>query len=678
MLSRRRRIGTPGANLLQFSITAYFVICCAVTFLYQTALDSYLPIGQSTVFRIDGLKPNVTKAQVADALIGIAEDSGRNIYKMTPDPENPDKGRILYGFLGDPAASIERLADGTYPSFDPSRSTELRPWTALGAEDMRGMYVSNFSAIEGRDLIIRLESLGIQATLGPALDGLAMASILFGPPRLGPAVLVALAGLLVSTAFYGAKRLRVIALREAHGTPFVGALLHETGVFLRLFAVTYGLLLATAVALLFLYNGLNRGDLVITTALGLSLMGLGSAVVLILTLVLVCRKWPVAELLKGRAPLKFLLSAAALAQIVGLAVVFPSVSTLAGSVEKIQRDSSLDDQWVEARGLVTTRFGGTNTPADFMAAAPLMGEIARAEDSAGRMVIAWPFRLTSNESLEAPRATDLVVNAEYLDRQFVADEKGARVSGPESDDGVLLLIPESQQTQKEQLESRAQQWLELQRNVQKSSQSVPQITPVLIRSGQQFFNYHAGSAAHDSAQLDPVVLVVPPGSTALSDDFLVSAASSGGLLFSDGTKVESLAGSNGLDKYLTSIDSVSELALEDRAQRSSELRIKTGELALIIAVVVALASILSAAYSERDRRRLFLERIHGRPFGSRHLRFLIAVSGGAAAVLGGCIVLTTVSVAGATACAGLMATLLSICALILTRQERTTTARVPE
>jgi hypothetical protein len=96
--------GTPWAKRLQFSIAVYFVICCAVTFLYETALDSYLPVGQSTVLRVDGLAPGVTNAQAAVAVQRIAEDAGRNIYKMTPDPESPDAGRILYGFLGDHGA----------------------------------------------------------------------------------------------------------------------------------------------------------------------------------------------------------------------------------------------------------------------------------------------------------------------------------------------------------------------------------------------------------------------------------------------------------------------------------------------------------------------------------------------------------------------------------------------
>ena len=671
--------GTPEANLLNFSIAAYFVICCAVTFLYQTALDNYLPVGQSTVIRIDALAPNVTKAEAADALIRIAEDARRNIYKVTPDPENPDKGRILFGFIGDPTASIERLADGGYPSFDPSRTTDLRSWTRLEPQDMRGMYVSNFSPAEGRDLVIRLGSVGLEATLGPPLDGLAMASILFGPPRLGPAVLVALAGLLVSTAFYSAKRFRVIAVREAHGDPFAGALLRETGFCLRAFVIIYGSLLAVAVALLFLYNGLNQGGPVIATVLGLSLIGLVPAVTVLVALCLACRRWPLAETVKGRAPLKFLLSAAAVAQIVGLAVVFPSVSALAATIERIQHDSRLDDQWIEARDLVTTRFGGTNTPADFMAAAPLMGGIARAEDRAGRLIIAWPFQLASNDSLETARATDLVVNAQYLDRQVVLDQTGDRIPGPRSSDQLLLLIPESQKEQKEQLESRAVQWLELQRNVQKRTGAIPQIVPVLMQSGQQLFNYHSSSAVQGSAQLDPVVLVMPADSTALSDDFFVSAASSGGLLFSDRTHLESLARTSGIDKYLMSVDSVSELALEERAQRLSELRMKTGELALMVAVVVTLISVVSAAYCERDRRRLFLERIHGRSFVSRHLRFLIAAAGGALAVLGGCIVLRTAgSGAGLMANTGVIAVLISVAAAVLASQERRATARVPE
>jgi hypothetical protein len=362
-----------------------------------------------------------------------------------------------------------------------------------------------------------------------------------------------------------------------------------------------------------------------------------------------------------------------------LAVAFPSVSTLAGSIDRIQRDADLDDQWLKARGLVTTRFGGSNTPADFIAAAPLLGELARAEDRAGRLVVAWPFSLTPSDSLEIQRTTDLVVNPQYLERQHVVDEEGLRIRGPLPSDTVLLLIPASQKTQKEQIESRAVQWLELQREVQKSSKAMPVVKSVIVKSGQELFTYHAASRASDSTQIDPIVLVASPDSTALSDDFLVSAASSGGLLFSGGGKLSSLTVSTGLDKYLTSIDSVSDLALEERARRLAEVQMKAGELTLIVAVLIALTLVLSAAYCERQRRRLFLERVHGRSFIRRHLVFLGAVAGGALAVLGACVLLRAAeSILGLAACAVLIAVLLPTAVIALARNDRVVTSRVPE
>lgn len=149
------------------------------------------------------------------------------------------------------------------------------------------------------------------------------------------------------------------------------------------------------------------------------------------------------------------------------------------------------------------------------------------------------------------------------------------------------------------------------------------------------FNYGAGQFQAQPAQRDAVVAVVPDGAGILSDDFYVAAASNAAVIFTNPEFLQAELQRTGLNAYLAGLSSVSELALLERMKRIDALRMQGAAIVLLCVTLAASLVVLTSVYLSRDRRRIFVQLIHGVPFLAVHanyLALLLCLAGGTLAV----------------------------------------------
>lgn len=630
-----------GTSILIFAIFAYSIVSAVIAFTYQETADNHFPIGTQTVFRVNEIAPDKPKSEVINTIHSLAVSHELNIYKMTPDPEHIDGGRVLFVFLGDESTFIGDSETWEYPSFSRSFSTRLLPHTEITTQDIRGLYAASIDAESFAPLLNALERAGVSASLEPVPHSMIFANILFGETSSGPLLIAILLALFLAAAFYASRRHIVCSIRYIHGRNRFAAVLAEYWTTVRVFSSIILVCGAAAIAGLYIYNGLTQAVTYFST-LGLLLLGGAAAVLAGQTVtLLIMDRWATSEIIKGRKPLVFLATASVAAQIITLAISYPTISTGVHTATSIIRDARFDAHWLAARSFVTVRFSGTNTPADFEAISARFGELARSEEQNGRLVVSAPAAAGPQEAEGYGPYTgnSLVVNNRYLSEQNVLSSQGERIEKlPEKDGKMYVLIPRHLKAQVPAIVGEYREWAVFQRSLDHSASTdpaSPEITVIETATGQEIFSYGSDSTQTQISKTDPVVAVVPARSGILSNNFYLSAASTGSILFTDAAALKGALSDAKIEQQVSSIDSVSDRALVERNSRIVKATILTASLILFATMLLIVGIVLTRVYFDRNRQRLFVEGVHGRAFIAMHGEYLLVtglIAGGVLAV----------------------------------------------
>lgn len=624
----RRWRASLGAGVLAFAIAVYCLVCSAIAFTYHDTLDTQAPLGTQSGFTVTALPPTDAKADVASTFLSLAEQHHINIYKVSPDSEGSDRGRILFAFVGDPANYVGDPVTGQYPSFNTTFITKLRPYKDITTQDMRGLYAVNVGGQELAPLMRQLSSSGFDATLEDSPQAALLGYVLFGKSITGPLLVVTALGLLVSVAFYSSKRFAIFTVRYIHGQSRVRGAMAEAGRVAAFYGLLVGVCLAGNVLGLYWYNRLAQGAAYFST-LGL-LLAIGMVVLLaghalIFTAMI---RWKPSEVIKGKTPLAHLALLSVLAQAVALGVCFPTISAGLLTLSDIARDSRLDNNWLAAKDFVTISISGTTNGDEFTALAPKFGSLVRAEEQKGRLVLAdRPRTGPEGPAGYGPNTGSvLIVNNKYLSEQDVLSPSGQRI-GPvsEGDGQIHLLVPTDVGPLPEATIEEYEEWALFQRSLDGKASSEAELTVDVVETApnQEIFNYGAKSAGKEPTQLNPVIVVVPESSHILSSDFYQSAASRDSVFFTSASVIKEEIISAGLDKSISAINSISDRALAERNVRLADSRAQTMSISLFAAILVALSIVLARVYFERNRHRLFVEAVHGKAFSAMHAQFLM-------------------------------------------------------
>lgn len=624
-----------GTGILIFAIVAFALVSSAIAFAYQETADNNVPIGTESVFRINEISVDKPKSAVIGTIQALAVQQKRNIYKMAPDPENVHNGRILFAFIGDQASFIGDPETWKYPSFSTSFETTLIPHTQITTQDMRGLYATNIDEASFAPLLGELKNSGVGASIEPVPTSMILGGVLFGETSAGPVLIVTFVGIFLAAAFYASRRFAVYSIRHVHGRSKLLALLDEYAVNGKLYCSVVLVCGAGVLASLSSYNRLVQGTAYLATV-GLLILG-GAAVVLLgqAAAFLIMSRWQTAEIIKGRRPLVFLTLASVAAQLITLAVCFPTISAGVQTIASIARDSRLDAKWLAAKSFVTVSFSGTNTPTDLDAITSRFGELAKKEEQSGRLIVSKPADGTAGYGPYT--GNSLIVNNRYLSEQDILSSDNQRIAPlPEADGKLYLLIPESLRDRTAAIVAESTEWALFQQSLEPgagANRSAPEVSVIETAPGQEVFTYGSNPSQTQVSQFDPVIAVVPASSGILSSGFYLSAASSGAVLFTDTSKLGGQLAAVGIAQNVSSMDSVSDRALAERNSRLVKARILAISLILFAVMLLVVGAVLTRVYCERSRQRLFVEAVHGKAFAAMHAEYFLLTAVLAAVVL---------------------------------------------
>lgn len=661
MLRVRPRLGS---TVFVLAIVAYVVVVAAVAFLYQEATDNETPVGTRSLFRIDSVPDDVPKRDLLEAINNAAVTNMVNIYKISPDPDNVDNGRILFAFVGDEASFFDDQEPWVYPSFSATFKTTLLSYDSITTQDLRGTYAADAEIGAAGLILEELRSQGLGISLEPVSQGSILAAVLFGGNATGPVLVVAIVGLVVGTSYYASRRFTVYTLRTIHGRSTGRAIGDEYANTALIYVIA---LLSCGVAgtlALLSYNQLHQFGSYLATVSALMLAGFGIILGSQSATFLVMRRRAASETLKGRRPLVFLASVSIVAQLIALAVGFPTISATVLSATALAADSKLDTRWIAARTFVAVRFSGTNTPEDLQAITPRFGELAKQAESHGDLILSRPPSAPIGElaGYGPYSGNSLIVNNRYLDEQLLTTSTGGRIHDlPEWDGGIYLLVPQGLRSTIDAIVAEYGEWAEFQRSLESevSPATELEIRVVELAPGQEVFNYGANPFQRHVVQRNAVVAVVPASANILSDDFYLAAASSAGVIFTNPNALEEALASADLESHITSVDSISDLALAERTSRLSELRLQIASLIMLGLTLMLAVSVLTSVYCDRNRQRLFVEAIHGRAFIAMHGEYFLFTAG-----LAGVVLLVLVSVGSVVSLASFGACLVALALLL--------------
>lgn len=124
-----------------------------------------------------------------------------------------------------------------------------------------------------------------------------------------------------------------------------------------------------------------------------------------------------------------------------------------------------------------------------------------------------------------------------------------------------------------------------------------------IADGQSLFTFGTKWGDETSHQRDAVVAVLPTEVDVVSDNWLASNMTSGGVLFSDPVSVQRQLDAAGLDQQIGSIVRAADVAAIRIAEQARELRDVLAVAVLGVVVLMLSAVMTAAAVAERGRRR---------------------------------------------------------------------------
>lgn len=644
------------------SVTLWMSVVLASIIAFQlfVVIDEERPAGTRRSFDVQSVEAP-TKDAAIDAMSAAAEQLGRNIYKVHPDPRNSAEGRILFVFVGDEDAFTSN-GGYDYPTFfAQAMATRVLDADAITTEDLRGRYVTDATADEMPALLGALEEAGMTAREG-TVPVLGLLLYVAGQGNLGGSFAVMVVALGLAISYSVACQRKVYALKALHGYRRADDLRAEVVAASRTLGVGLAVLVVVGVPVLGLVTQFHQALGFLRVLAGTFAVLYAVVVMLVVVAVLTLPSAHVPVVLKGeRMSLRVGLLAAG-AQIIVLAIVLATSIASLGRVEAVEASLDTSRHWETGDPLYALRLSvaGGSGEEDQRRAAPGLGAVVAEMEAAGQVLLAVPEAHYKDEggAGEGGQGADgtghmlLIVNDEYLERQVVHDAEGRRIGNlPQEPNTFTLLVPSGREGDAQALlDEYVAYFGDFTCMVGPPAEGATcdaQGEVVLTAPGQDLFTY--GGTAYLPAEMqqeglfveDPVVAVVSAASGLISPLLYVSYASRDRLLFSEPDVLDAGLQERGARDAFQGIDNAADAVATSVALAQRELRMDVFSLALGWTLLVLSAIVMVVVYCDRRKRPMFVGLIHGHPFTARHARYLVgavALSGagiGLAAVAGG-------------------------------------------
>lgn len=571
---------------------------------------------------VDDFDSSLSKADLYNSFSTVSVQNTVNIYKLSFGENSRD--RIFFEFIGNPERKLLISAD--YTTFDPQLHTIFRPATDITTEDIRGRYAIDGTESAKRRAIAGLSELGFNVAIwdqdyGPLLwDSL-------GRSHLLTVFVVVLLCCALVVGYSALSSTKDYAVKQLHGygrTRIIVEGLVEV--------VATSLVLATAAAIataayLGFYNEFARFDAFLPT-----LLATFGALLLLLVLVktiaiAIAISLPNSDgrYLKGAKSDVTLLNFAYAAK---FAVLATMLILVIGGVHAITRFADMKlaaDRWeatadylaVSHSTGVPTKDGAEKRRLD----AQVRKLFSSFEQQGKAILIASQDIRSSTSHLGGEKSIDLVVDNNFLRENCVLNLQDSCVRDLRTADlEMTLLIPENMKGQEGEIVQRYLSLIVFQQRIQGTPIDRADITPRIIysRSGQDLFSYRPATALEGAFVRDPVLLVAEASARLLSDDFYSAKSSSAEALFVDKDHLGSELNRSGLDSLMQYYYSIKDQSLQDISDFESASRNQLAGLGITIIAGTITSSFLAALYCSRNRKKIYLEEIHGYSFLRRH------------------------------------------------------------
>lgn len=589
--------------VVKIGVSAAVVIVAVLSFLFVRTSDEVVPVGTRTTLTIWDVG-DVDRDDVLGVLEQSTSEHGVEIVKMLESTASASGTTTRELFALD-AAVVGREGSRLSPHPDFGRRIRTR-WVdiaELSSTNVQGTYVSRADEVALRpvadDLAARGMDVSTKSIGATSLVIWALYAVPFVPLAAG-----AVACLGAAVVHRSSTRRRAAALVLTQGMSGAADAVRVLRDDVRLVVVGTAIVLLASVPVLAAYNGMAQwprfaGTVVIAEA-GLC-VGLASIGALVAA---ATRMRDVEGALLGRRPSR----RSAVASVSGHALASGLVVVVlgAGSVAAVGAAAgSLDrESWSHALEWHRLAFFSTND--ELSRSEQSFAAVARHEAAAGELLVAVsPSYVHAGHG--PYEGNSLTVSADFLDDQTVLDQAGRPIRPPQLDPGALtLLVPRSVSEDGGPWRAQWADWLEWELSDHGGSPRPdvdPPVNVLVIADGQSVFTYGTAWGEESSHQRDAVVAVLPTAVDVVSDGWLASNMTSGGVLFSDPASVQRQLDAAGLDEQIGSIDRAADVAAVRIAEQSRELRDVLAVAALALVVVVLSAVMTGAALAERGRRR---------------------------------------------------------------------------
>ena len=587
-------------------------------------------------------QPVAGREEVTEALSHLAVEHNSLIARRIVEPNEAGETRFTYATYG----------QGELPAGLTISSKE-----SAETSDLLGSYLIVSGSLDGVSLQTTLKELGYQGFVSNGEDPFSIVLLLAVTPMVLLSLAIFLLTFMSLTLIYRIKSLRQAGIRLIAGESLFGVALRPVLEDMRQLILLYGLALvgiSTLLSVVYLL-GLQENSLV--------------------------------DLLKGKLPLKRMMTLMMVGQLLAMLVVGSSATALLPHYREMQEMERASDKWSQSSDRYRLSFGWSSAFADEEGMRKdnrewqtFTEERLANTDSFYIMSNVDKFSNGAEVDLDGNRLNDYTPagNVIYVSPRYLTEEKVA--VSPEFMDKMQnlsegefgLILPESLREQSAYYQGLFTDYLQnfSSESVEVTSQKhyLPQVRLAFTETGQERFLYNDGYKTTRQYLKDPIIVVLTPqatGTRPVAGMLWGTTANSALKLDRYGDSITALKEQGLYHKvsYLVKSQLFFAKVLNDKRMEFYSLLIGT---ILTLSTAILLFDSMNLLYFEQFRREIMIKRLSGMTIYELHGKYLLAQGG--VLLLG--LILSSV-LTGDSLISALVVTLFTLNALlILVRQDK--------
>lgn len=618
--------------VLKASVVLAVAVSVLGAFLFVRASDEASPVGTRSVLTVWDLGDRVGRQEAVETISRAARLHDVTLVKDVLTVHGAMTERVLSRLDG-PSEDGEAPVPG-YPDFGRSLSTRFVSPASIPLAQVHGQYDSPSPLHELDVVATELRGLGMDvSTLRVSLVG----ELLWAASEAPLLPLLLSVGLVTGTGavHWTESRRRRDAVLVCHGAGSMESVRRNACRVLVYFtsATTAGL--ALSVPVLANYNGLAQWPRFAGVAVAAASIGAASFIAVFGVTGLRAEAEGPRPGLDRRPPAARAVIVATAAHSLCLLLTIGILGSGSQALVDLEAGHLEAARWGQAQEWSTMAFHSSAAEGD--ASVEAFAALAREEQGRNHLLIAvhpvGPF-----EGHGPDHGNSLTVNTRFLLEEDVRDAHGRRIEVSALDPAALTLLvpPAAAEEEGAALVEDWASWAAWESSGEgEGREPAPpvKIDVVALEPGQSLFNFGTMPFDVTSSQIDPVIAVLPATRELVTSDWLMSAMTTRGVLFSDAASVEGGLSTADLADQIGSVDRAGDVAALRTALQDRSL-IATTAVALLAALgAVTSAIVLAGVVAGHGRRRDVLRHVHGEPALTSILRSAAALTACGVAVL---------------------------------------------